>query len=140
MAIRQRPKDNLIGAKVEVDTEVEVKVLLAVGEENHGFQAEAKEGMLEEEWDNNLEEGAMHCLIHLHAMCAGCMAIWPVTVPKAQWPLEEVLPPIGDVLGKEREKNGNEKETRKNSFLSFPVPQFFNDLFFPFLAKIVKNG
>ena len=48
MAIRQRPKANLIGAEVKVDTEVEVEMLLAVGGETHGFRAEAEEGMLEE--------------------------------------------------------------------------------------------
>ena len=45
-----------------------------------------------------------------------------------------------DVPTKEREKNGNGKETEKNAFLSFPVPAFSDDLFFPFLAQIVKNG
>ena len=75
-----------------MDTEHEVE-MLAVGEETHGFQAEAEEGILEEEWDNVQEEGAIHQLIYLHAMCAGCVAIWPVTVPKAHQPLEEVVPP-----------------------------------------------
>ena len=93
VAIRQRPKGNLIGAEVKVDTEVEVEMLLVVGEETHGFQAEAEEGMLEEEWDRDWEEEAMHQLILLHAMCAGYVAIWPVTVPKIRQPLEEVEPP-----------------------------------------------
>ena len=75
-----------------MDSEDEVEIL-AVGEETHGFQVEAEEGMLEEEWDNAQEEGAMHQLIRLHAMCAGCEAIWLVTVPKAHQPLEEVIPP-----------------------------------------------
>ena len=73
-------------------TEDEVEIL-AVGEETHGYQAEEEEGILEEEWDNALEEGAMHQQIHLHAMCAGCEAIWLVTVPKSYQPLEEVVPP-----------------------------------------------
>ena len=73
-------------------TEDEVAIL-AVGEETHGFQAEAEEGILEEEWDNAQEEGAMHQLIRLHAMCAGCVAIRAVTVPKAHQPLEEEVPP-----------------------------------------------
>ena len=75
-----------------MDSEDEVE-MLAVGEETHGFQAEAEEGILEEEWDNAREEGAMHQLIRLHAMCAGYVAIWPVTVPKIRQPLEEVVPP-----------------------------------------------
>ena len=59
-----------------MDTEDEVEIL-TVGEETHGFQVEAEEGMLEEEWDRDLEEGAMRQLIRLHVMCAGCVAIWP---------------------------------------------------------------
>ena len=82
MAIRQRPKDNQAGAEAKVDIEDEVEILV-VGEETNGFQAEVEEGMLEEEWDRDLEEGAMHQLICLHAMCAGCKAIWLVTGPKA---------------------------------------------------------
>ena len=75
-----------------MDTEDEVEIL-AVGEETHGFQAEAEEGILEEEWDRDLEEGALHQQIRLHVMYLGCVAIWPVTVPKAHQPLEEVVPP-----------------------------------------------
>ena len=75
-----------------MDSEDEVE-MLAVGEETHGFQVEAEEGMLEEEWDRDLEEGAMHQLIRLHAMCAGCEAIWLMTGHKAHQPLEEVVPP-----------------------------------------------
>ena len=75
-----------------MDTEDEVEIL-EVGEETNGFQEEAEEGILEEEWDRDLEEGVMHQQIHLHAMCAGCVAIWPMTVPKAHQPLEEVVPP-----------------------------------------------
>ena len=75
-----------------MDIEEEVEIL-TVGEETHGFQAEEEEGMLEEEWDRDLGEGAIHQLIRLHAMCAGCVAIWPVIVPKAHQPHEEVLPP-----------------------------------------------
>ena len=37
-----------------MDSEDEVEIL-AVGEETHGFQAEAEEGILEEEWDNAQE-------------------------------------------------------------------------------------
>ena len=75
-----------------MDSEDEVEIL-AVGEETHGFQAGAEEGILEEEWDRDLEEGAMHQLIRLHVTCAGCEAIWLVTVPKAHQPLEGVVPP-----------------------------------------------
>ena len=42
-----------------MDSEDEVEIL-AVGEETHGFQADAEEGILEEEWDRDLEAGAMH--------------------------------------------------------------------------------
>ena len=76
-----------------VDIEVEVEMLLVVGEETRGFRAEVGEGMLEEEWDRDLVEGMLHHLAHLHVMCLGCMAIWPVTVPKARQPVEEVVPP-----------------------------------------------
>ena len=98
MVLRQGPKDNQIGAEVKVvisvvDTGEEVELLLAAGEETHGFQAEAEEGMLEDEWDDDLEEETLHQRIHLHAMCVGCEAIWPVTVPKVRQPLEEVVPP-----------------------------------------------
>ena len=72
--IKQGPKDNLIGVEVKVDSEDEVAIL-AVGEETHGFQAKVQEGILEEEWDNAQEGGAIHQLIHLHAMCARCVAI-----------------------------------------------------------------
>ena len=75
-----------------MDIEEEVEIL-TVGEETHAFQAEAEEGMLEEEWDRDLEEGALHHQICLHVMYVGCVAIWPVTVPKAHQPLEEVVPP-----------------------------------------------
>ena len=40
-----------------------------------------------------------------------------------------------DVRGKEREKNGNGKETGKERVLSFPVPPFFDDLFFPVFGE-----
>ena len=75
-----------------MDIEEEVEIL-TVGEETHGFQAEAEEGMLEEEWDKDLEEGAMHHQIRLHVMYVGCVAIWPVAVSETHQPLEEVVPP-----------------------------------------------
>ena len=57
-----------------VDTEEEVELLLTAGEEIHGLWAEAEEGILVEEWDNDLEEETLH-LIHLRATCAGYVAI-----------------------------------------------------------------
>ena len=93
MVFRQGPKDNQIGPEVKVGifvvgSEDEVEILLTVGEETHGFQEGA-----EEEWDKGLEEETVNHLIHLDVMCAGCEAIWPVTVPKAQRLLKEVVPP-----------------------------------------------
>ena len=102
MVLRQGSKDNQIGAEVKViisvvDTEEEVELLLTAGEETLGFQAEAKEGMLEDEWDNDLEEETLHQRIHLHAMCVGCEAIWLATVPKTRQLLEEVVPPTAEI-------------------------------------------
>ena len=82
MVLKQRPKDNQIGAEVKVDIFV-VEMLLAAGEETHGFWTEAEEGLLEQEWDKDLEEGTMRHLIHLHAMCAGCVAIWARDCPQS---------------------------------------------------------
>ena len=76
-----------------MDIEEEVEIL-TMGEETHGFQAEAEEEILEEEWDNAQEEGALHQQILLHAVCVGYEAIWLVTVPKAHQPLGEVVPPL----------------------------------------------
>ena len=44
-----------------------------------------------------------------------------------------------DVLGKEREKPGKGKKLERTLFFSFPFSNFLTT-FFPFLAKIVKNG
>ena len=94
MVLRQRPKGSQIGAEVKavisvVDTEDEVELLLTAGEETHGFRAEAEDEMLEDELDKDLEEETLH-LIHSHATCVGCEAIWLVTVPKTRQLLEEV--------------------------------------------------
>ena len=94
MAVRQGPKDNQIGAEVKaeiftMDSEAEVEILLAAGEETHGFQKEEEEGMQ--------EEGPVDHLIHLDVMCAGCVAIWPVTVPNAQQLLKRVVIPILEI-------------------------------------------
>ena len=70
-------------------------MLLVAGEETHGFRAEAEEGMLEDEWDKDLEEETLY-LIHLHATCVGYEAIWLVTVPKTRQLLVEVVPPGGN--------------------------------------------
>ena len=45
-----------------------------------------------------------------------------------------------DVPGKEREKTGMGKKLERNAFFPFPFLHFLTTFFFPFLAKIVKNG
>ena len=45
-----------------------------------------------------------------------------------------------DVRGKEREKTGTGKKLERNAFFPFPFLHFLTTFFFPFLAKIVKNG
>ena len=45
-----------------------------------------------------------------------------------------------DVPGKEREKTGTAKKWERNAFFPFPFLHFWAPVFFPFLAKIVKNG
>ena len=79
-----------------VDTEDEVELLLAAGKETHDFQAETEDERLEDELDKDLEEETLH-LIHSHATCVGCEAIWLATVPKTRHPLEEVVPPIVEI-------------------------------------------
>ena len=41
---------------------------------------------------------------------------------------------------KEREKTGTGKKLERNAFFPFPFLHFLTTFFFPFLAKIVKNG
>ena len=48
------------------------------------FQAKEEPGISEDGLDRGLEDDNMQQLIHRLAMCAGCMAIWHVTVPKTQ--------------------------------------------------------
>ena len=48
--------------------------------------------------------------------------------------------PIRDVPGKEREKTGTGKKRERNAFFPFPFFHFWAPFFFPFLAKIIKNG
>ena len=45
-----------------------------------------------------------------------------------------------DVPGKEREKTGTGKKRERNTFFPFPFLHFWAPVFFPFLAKIMKNG
>ena len=45
-----------------------------------------------------------------------------------------------DVPGKEREKTGTGKKRERNAFFPFPFLHFWAPVFFPFLAKIMKNG
>ena len=47
---------------------------------------------------------------------------------------------IRDVPGKEREKMGMGKKRERNAFFPFPFLHFWAPVFFPFLAKIMKNG
>ena len=77
-----------------VDLEVEVVMLDDVGEETFGFPAEFEEGTLEEESDRGLEDGILLELILRLLTFVGCVAIWPVTVPRIQGTLEEAEPPI----------------------------------------------
>ena len=42
--------------------------------------------------------------------------------------------------GKEREKMGMGKKRERNAFFPFPFLHFWAPVFFPFLAKIMKNG
>ena len=65
-----------------LDLEVEVVMLDDVGEEIFGFLAEFEEGTLEEESDRGLEDGILLELILRLVTFVGCVAIWPVTVPR----------------------------------------------------------
>ena len=47
---------------------------------------------------------------------------------------------IRDVPGKEQEKTGTGKKRERNAFFPFPFLHFWAPVFFPFLAKIMKNG
>ena len=67
-----------------------------VGEETSGFQEEAEAEILEEGLDSDLLDVFKLSMIHRLVMCAGCVAIWHVTVPKTQRLLEEVGPPMLD--------------------------------------------
>ena len=75
-------------------SEVEVVMLGKEGEETFGFQAEEGAGVLEEESDRGLEDGILLELILRLVTFVGCLAIWPVTVPRIQGTLEEAEPPI----------------------------------------------
>ena len=67
-------------------------MLDATGEETSGFQEEAEAEILEEGLDSDLVDVFTLSVIHKLVMCAGCVAIWHVTVPKTQRLLEEVEP------------------------------------------------
>ena len=71
-------------------------MLDAMGEETSGFQEEAEAEILEEGLDSDLLDVFKFNMIHRLVMCAGYMVIWHVTVPKTQWLLEEVEPPMLD--------------------------------------------
>ena len=47
---------------------------------------------------------------------------------------------VRGVPGKEREKTGTGKKRERNAFFPFPFLHFWAPVFFPFLAKIMKNG
>ena len=71
-------------------------MLDAVGEETSGFQEEAEAEILEEGLDSDLLDVFKLSMIHRLVVCARCVAIWHVTVPKTQRLLEEVEPPMLD--------------------------------------------
>ena len=61
-------------------------------EETYGFQAEEEAGILVEDLDRDQEDDRQEQTLWL-ATCVGCVAIWPVTVPKILELLEEAEPP-----------------------------------------------
>ena len=73
-------------------SEVEVAMLGKEEEETSGFQAEEEAGILVEDLDRDQEDDRQEQILWL-AMCVGCVAIWPVTVPKILELLEEAEPP-----------------------------------------------
>ena len=73
-------------------SEVEVAMLDKEEEETSGFQAEEEEGILVEDLARDQEDDRQEQILWL-AMCVGCVAIWPVTVPKILELLEEAEPP-----------------------------------------------
>ena len=64
--------------------------------------------------------------------------------PVIDWVSGEVYTPNSvstrDVPGKEREKTGTGKKRERNVLFPFPFLHFWAPVFFPFLAKIMKNG
>ena len=73
-------------------SEVEVAMLDKEEEETSGFQAEEEAGILVEDLAKDQEDDRQEQILWL-AMCVGCVAIWPVTVPKMLELLEEAEPP-----------------------------------------------
>ena len=74
-------------------SEVEVAMPGKEEEETYGFQAEEEAGILVEDLDRDQEDDRQEQILWL-ATCVGCVAIWPVTVPKILELHEEVEPPI----------------------------------------------
>ena len=73
-------------------SEVEVAMLGKEEEETSGFQAEEEAEILVEGLARDQEDDRQEQILWL-AMCVGCVAIWPVTVPKILELLEEAEPP-----------------------------------------------
>ena len=62
-------------------SEVEVAMLDKEEEETSGFQAEEEAGILVEDLARDQEDDRQEQILWL-ATCVGCVAIWPVTVPR----------------------------------------------------------
>ena len=73
-------------------SEVEVAMLDKEEEETSGFQSEEEAGILVEGLARDQEDDRQEQILW-RAMCVGCVAISPVTVPKILELLEEAEPP-----------------------------------------------
>ena len=73
-------------------SEVEVAMLDKEEEETSGFHAEEEAGILVEDLARDQEDDRQEQILWL-VTCVGCVAIWPVTVPKMLELLEEAEPP-----------------------------------------------
>ena len=82
-------------------SEVEVAMLDKEEEETSGFQAEEEAGILVEDLARDQEDDRQEQILWL-AMCVGCMAIGPVTVPKILELLEEAEPPTLHICNEAR--------------------------------------
>ena len=93
MVHRLGPKDRQVRAVAEEDMfGAEVAMLGKEEEETSGFQEEEEAGILVEDLARDQEDDRQEQILWL-AMCVGCVAIWPVTVPKMLELLEEAEPP-----------------------------------------------